>query len=246
VHDSAQDLLAEIQRRIMRLVSKLKDVIVSPERKPRAIRAGPFRGIVMNLSLQSQTQIYLGLHEKETHGWLHRFSSDIATAIDIGVAYGELTIYFLTKTRVAKVFAFEPDLNCIPFLRENLGLNGVGKTDRVEVSTKFVGASDNEREIRLDSLAGSVRTPCFVKMDVEGAEEQILMGATNFNSLPGIRWLIETHSKELEAGCQDILTRAGFETKIIPNAWWRVFVPEMRACAHNRWLVAWKKDGFPQ
>lgn len=226
----------------MRLVSDLKNLLVSPERKARRILAGPFRGIVMGLSLRTQTQVYLGLFEKETHPWINRLSKDISTAIDIGVAEGEYTIYFLTKTKATKVFAFEPDVSCIPFLQENFELNGVDKSDRLEISTRFVGASDTEQEIRLDSLVESLEAPCFVKMDVDGAEEQILKGAKSFNSLPGIRWLIETHSKELEVACERILTAAGFQTRIIPNAWWRVFVPELRP-GHNRWLVAWRSEG---
>ena len=224
----------------MRLISILKNLIASHERKPRRILAGPFRGIVMGLSLQSQAQIYVGLFEKETHSWLHRLSQDISTAIDIGVAYGEHTIYFLTKTKATKVFAFEPDASCIPFLRENLQLNGLDRSERLELSTRFVGVSDTGQMIRLDSLAVSVNSPCLVKMDVDGAEEEILRGARALNSLPGVRWLIETHSKELETACEGILTAAGFQTRIIPNAWWRALIPEMRPSAHNRWLAAWK------
>jgi hypothetical protein len=226
----------------MRLISRVKQLIVPPEHKVRTIRAGPFRGIVMNLSLQSQTQIYVGLYERETHGWLNRLSKGIATGIDIGVAYGEHTIYFLTKTKASKVFAFEPDVSLIPFLHENLKLNGMDRSDRVEIYTKFVGASDGDHEMRLDSLADSVLAPCLVKMDAEGAEEQILKGARSFNSRRGVRWLIETHSKGLEIACEGILTAAGFETRIVPNAWWRAFVPEMRSREQNRWLAAWKRD----
>jgi|HubBroStandDraft_1064217.scaffolds.fasta_scaffold36949_1 hypothetical protein len=229
----------------MRLVSDLKNLLVSPERKARRILAGPFRDIVMGLSLRTQMQVYLGLFEKETHPWINRLSKDISTAIDIGVAEGEYTIYFLTKTKATKVFGFEPDVSCIPFLQENFELNGVDKSDRLEISTRFVGVSDTEQEIRLDSLVESVQTPCFVKMDVDGAEEQILKGAKTFNSLPGVRWLIETHSKELEVACERILTAAGFQTRIIPNAWWRVFVPELRP-GHNRWLAAWRGEAALQ
>src|SRR5580700_4320430 len=204
-----------------RLLSDPKNLVVSPERKPRRILAGPFRGIVMGLSLRIQAQFYVGLFEKETHPWLNRLTKGISTAIDIGVAHGEHTIYFLTKTNATKVFAFEPDASWIPVLRENFELNGVEKSDRLEFSTRFVGASDSVEQIRLDSLAASVRTPCFVKMDVDGAEEQILNGAKAFNSLAGVRWLIETHSKELEDACVGIPAAAGFQTTIIPNAWWR-------------------------
>ena len=77
-------------------------------------------------------------------------------------------------------------------------------------------------------------------MDVDGAEEQILKGAKTINALTDVRWLIETHSNELESLCEGILTVAGFQTRIIPNAAWRVFVPEQRPIEHNRWLAAWK------
>ncbi len=224
----------------MRLVSNLKNVIVSPERKPRKILAGPFRDIVMGLSLRSQTQVYLGLFEKEIHPWLNRLSKGIATAIDIGAAHGEYTLYFLTKTKATKVFAVEPDVSLFPYLHENLRLNGLDQSQRLEISTKFLGVSDTEQEIRLDSLANSLHAPCFIKMDVDGAEEQILKGAKTINALTDVRWLIETHSNELESLCEGILTVAGFQTRIIPNAAWRVFVPEQRPIEHNRWLAAWK------
>jgi hypothetical protein len=226
-------------------VSGLKNRFTSEERKPRKILTGPFQGIVMSLSLRTQAQFYVGLFERETHPWLQRLSKGVATAIDIGVAHGEHTIYFLTKTKAAHVLAFEPDVSCIPFLRENLVLNGCRWSDRLQFSTKFVGASDAAQEISLDSLAPSVHSPCIVKMDVDGAEEQILQGAKSFNSLPGVRWLIETHSKQLEIACEKMLHDAGFQTRIIQNAWWRVFIPERRPVGHNRWLAAWK-SGEPQ
>lgn len=237
-----QTLPAEPAARRIGLVSRLKNRFTSEERKPRRILTGPFQGIVMNLSLRTQAQFYAGLFERETHPWLRRLSKDVATAIDIGVAHGEHTIYFLRKTKAANVFAFEPDVSCIPFLRENLVLNGCRWSDRLQISTKFVGASGSGQEISLDSLAPSVHSPCIVKMDVDGAEEQILQGAKHFNGLPGVRWLIETHSRQLEIACEGMLQDAGFQTRIIPNAWWRVFVPEWRPSGHNRWLAAWKSE----
>jgi hypothetical protein len=194
----------------------------------------------MGLSLRSQTQLYVGLFEKEIHRWLNRLSTGIVTAIDIGAADGEYTLYFLTKTAALQVFAFEPDTHSFAHLCENLRLNELDQSQRLEISTKLLGVSDTEHEIRLDSLATSVQVPCLIKMDVDGAEEEILRGAKTINTLPDVRWLIETHSKQLESLCEGILAAAGFETTIIPNAAWRSFVPEQRPIAHNRWLAAWK------
>jgi hypothetical protein len=224
----------------MRLVSELKNMLVSPERKPRRIVAGPLKSIVMSLSLRTQTQIYLGLFERETHPWLCRLSKGIATAIDIGAAHGEYTLYFLTRTQATKVFAFEPDVSLFPYLHENLRLNALGQSPRLEISSKFLGVSETEKEIQLDSLATLVHTPCFIKMDVDGAEQQILKGAKAINALSDVRWLIETHSERLESLCERILIDAGFRTTIIPNAPWRIFLPELRPIEHNRWMAAWK------
>jgi hypothetical protein len=226
--------------RRIRLLSSLKNYIVPDGRKPRKILTGPFKGIVMNLSLRSQSQVVLGLFEKETHSWLRRLSKNLATAVDIGAAHGEYTLFFLRRTNATKIYAFEPDRNCVPILQENLRLNGIHQSSRLDFSMKCVGLSNTDREIQLDSLVGSIQHPCLIKMDVDGAEENILKGTQSLNRLPGVRWLIETHSKELENACLEILAAAGFQTRIIQNAWWRMFLPELRPSQHNRWLAAWK------
>jgi hypothetical protein len=224
----------------MRILSRLKNLVVAPGREPRKILGGPFKGIIMDLSLRSQTQVYLGLFEREVGPWLRRLSGGLATVIDIGAGEGEYTLFFLIKTKVPSVHAFEPDADDVARFFTNLRLNELDCSERLNLSTAFVGTSDGDREIRLDTLAKSLSTPCFIKMDVDGAEERILQGATALNALPDVRWLIETHSRELETACVEMLTATGFQTRIIPNAWWRVFIPELRPIEHNRWLAAWK------
>ena len=194
----------------------------------------------MNLDLRDQTQLYLGLFERETYPWLIRLSRRIRTAVDIGAAEGEYTLFFLTKTKATEVYAFEPDANCLRILNENLELNNMAQSQRLEMSTKFVGDSEDGQQIRLDSLVGSIHSPCLIKMDVDGAEEYILRGAKMLNALPDIRWLIETHSQQLETACERILSLAGFHIRIIRNAPWRVTIPELRPIPHNRWLAGWK------
>ena len=224
----------------MRLLSTVKNLVIPPGRGPRNVLGGPFKGIKMNLSMQDETQVYLGLFERETHPWLMRLSRNLRSAVDIGAAHGEHTLFFLTKTEAARVYAFEPDTSCLPLFRENLSLNEMSQSPRLQICTKLVSDSDNENQISLDSLANTIDLPCLIKMDVDGAEERVLRGARAMNALSDIRWLIETHSKENELACLRILSGAGFQTRIIPNAWWRVIIPELRPSAHNRWLAAWR------
>jgi len=223
-----------------RILSFAKQKLVSDEWAPRKIAAGPFRGIRMNLNLMHQTQIFLGLFERETHPWLMRLSKNISTAIDIGAAYGEYTLFFLRNTTASKVYALEPDETMLSHLKNNLELNPEANTSRLILSMTFLGGPKENSAHCLDAFAERISLPCFIKMDVDGAEAEILSGATVINALPDVRWLIETHSAELERACVVQLERLGFKTKIVRNAWWRYIVPEQRPIAHNRWLVAWK------
>ena len=131
-------------------------------------------------------------------------------------------------------------MSCCPLLRENLKLNSLAESSRLELSTAMVGESNGANRVSLDSLVGSMQQPCFIKMDVDGAEAEILRGTGRLNGPGGVRWLIETHSKSLESQCLEQLKAAGFETRIIRNAWWRALIPELRPIEHDRWLAAWK------
>ena len=73
----------------MRLLSYLKTKIVPSGIRPLTILYGPFRQITLELSLQTEMQMYLGLFEKEIHPWIEALTCNIATAIDAGAAYGK-------------------------------------------------------------------------------------------------------------------------------------------------------------
>jgi hypothetical protein len=195
----------------------------------------------MDLDLTCQTQIYLGLYEREVYRWLERFSPQVKSALDIGVHDGLYTLYFLARTPAQRVLAYEPDTISHPRLERNLDLSGFSDDPRLKLTSKYVGACDDETRCTLDSSLPEIATPCVIKMDVDGGEVDILRGATRLLALDGVRWIIETHAQSLEVECERILRDAGYRTRIVPNAWWRVFVPELRVSAWsswNRWLVA--------
>lgn len=223
-----------------RIVSNIKQLFVPKGKLPRRIKAGIFRDLTMELDLTSKAQLYLGLFERELYSWCQKLSSEINTAIDIGADEGEYTLYFLAKTSAKKILSFEPSLSSQKQLTANLALNGLEKDSRLEIFTKCMGALDSDDECTLDSFLAEIMPPCLIKIDVDGPEVDILHGANNLLKLPSIRWIIETHSQQLEEQCIEILNQAGFLTKIVPNAWYRLFIPELRLVAQNRWLVAVK------
>lgn len=221
------------------LVRPLKTALFPAGVAPRAIRGGIMRGISMEIDFGWQTQHYLGLYERELYPALRGAARGARMLLDVGAAEGMYTLFFMARSGVRRVIAFEPT-DRGEALRRNLRLNGLGDDARLEVRGEFVGAADGPGMVRLDSLLGQAEFPLVVKVDVEGAEADVLRGAAGLLGRGDTTWLIETHSAELERECVAILREAGYATRIVGNAWWRRLIPEVRPIAHNRWLVASK------
>ena len=224
-----------------RLLGQLKNRVVARGSRTRVIRGGALKGLRMSLDLGCHTQVYLGLYERELHGWLRIFAGGAATTIDIGAADGAYCFYFLTRTAAHSVFAFEPDPRAAEQLRLNLRLNGLERDDRLRLLEVRAGSGQTSETVALDSLFGDVQTPCLVKVDVEGSEVEVLSGARRLLGRGGVSWIIETHSAELERECIRQLTTIGLAVTVVTPAWWRFAVPESRPIPHNRWLVAHEK-----
>jgi hypothetical protein len=224
------------------LKSFLKRAVLPKGETPRKIRGGLLRGLTVQIDFAHGTQRWLGLQERELFHWFRKLSQGVRTAIDVGANDGMYTIYFLAKTFAQKVLAFEPDRENLRQLEGNLALNGLASDGRLEIISECVGASKAEGRTNLDSFLPAVVSPCVVKVDIDGGEVELLRGARQLLLLPGMRWIIEVHSKRLEAECLRLLQAAKYRTVVVPNAWWRVFLPELRPGELNHWVVAVGSD----
>ena len=216
-----------------------KNLVVPRGLRKRTILTGPLRGIQMDLDLATQTQLYVGLFERELHPWIERLSRGAGTVVDVGAAHGEYTLFALLKTTADRVIAFEPDPAMLARLRQNLNPYAAAAAARLQLHQARLDAVDSNRCVSVATLARSIVGPCLVKMDIDGGEGGILKAAaeTGFLDVPDLRWIIETHSPSLEEYCRSVLGAHGYMTTVVPNAWWRTLVPEHRS-AHNRWLAA--------
>lgn len=222
---------------MMNSLRRTKAKLLRPGRAPHRVVGGILGGITMDIDRSEETQFYLGMYEMELRQELKRLTESVRTLIDVGTAEGMFPLYFLARSPVQRVVSFEPSERRLRFLR-NLELNGLAGDARLTVRSEFVGAETGDGTFALDSLLPGVETPCLVKVDVEGAEVEVLRGATRLMRLAPVTWIIETHSEELEAECVQILRSAGYEVRVIPRAWWRRYIPEGRALPHNQWIVA--------
>ena len=218
-------------------LSYLKLLVVPAGKHWRTVATGAFGGLKMELDLRYQTQLFLGLHERELYRTLRGLAPLARSAIDIGAAEGEYTLFFLARTGAEKVIAVEPSETLCAKLLRNVDANDLN-VGRLEVCRQMIGEHDVDSQLRLDSLAGSLNFPAVIKIDVDGAEASVLRGASGLLTRHDIHWVVETHSETLEEECLSIFRAAGMRCQIVRNAWWRVIVPENRPVPHNRWLIA--------
>ncbi len=222
------------------LPSKLKAILVPSGREARTIKFGLYKGIKLDLDLQNQSQVYLGLSECETNSAIRRAASRAEWHVDVGAAKGEMSIYFSRLANIKRVVAAEPNPEEAATLRKNLTINGVVH-GRVELYEKLVGIGTGENVgdyIQLDELNIPLSERGFIKIDVDGFELDVLRSGRRLLSKGQADLLVETHSVQLENDCMAYLTNIGYFCEIIKNAWWRTFLPEQRPSAQCRWLFA--------
>src|SRR5262245_34570972 len=102
------------------IISNVKSLLVPDISKVRRVPLGLYKGINFNINLKSQTQLLLGLWERETYGDIRRVAPKVNWFIDVGAGKGELCIYFKKINPSCRVLAIEPSEGEADDLIENL------------------------------------------------------------------------------------------------------------------------------
>jgi predicted RNA methylase len=213
----------------------LKRVAFGDEPGVRRIHVGLLRGLNFTIDPRDKSQRLLGLEEKEIIGHVREAARHARTAIDVGSHDGWYATFFASRPSIAKVIACDPNPKALDLLRENLAVNNL--SGRVDVQQVMVGGSKKPGFRQLDELLDGQSPPYAIKIDVDGGELDVLKSGAQALGRD-CRLVVETHSEGLERDCVSFLQQLGYHTTIVPNAWYRAFVPELRPTAHNRWFVA--------
>lgn len=207
-------------------------------RRPYKVLTGPLKGAKFQLgSLSGEgggASVYLGMMEPEQTTAMASEIGEGAIFFDIGANVG---YYSMLVSKLAgpsgKVFAFEPLPANIEFLKQHISLNSadnvslepVALSDKAGVVRFSFGANRAEghigedgdievRTITLDEFVADKQIgPTVVKMDVEGAEQQVFIGgAETFETYHPLIFL-STHSPELRSWCLAHLKELGYTTE---------------------------------
>lgn len=217
----------------------IKKLLFGEGIQQKKIKFGLGSGIKMNISLDNKLQRYMGLDEREVQPAFKKFAAETAVFVDIGASDGYYGLIYYKLNKTGEQYLCDAQAVYAAEQKENFLMSGFS-VDKVNFVSKFVADVTEGDKIALDELLKNTKGDIFIKIDVDGGELHVLKGVQKVLRERNCKIIVETHSKQLEEDCTAYLQQQGYKTKIIPNAWWRVIIPELRPIEHNRWFSAWK------
>ncbi len=212
---------------------------ISPlKRTPLPIMAGSLRGMLwLPASGGKILRVMFGSYERRQTELFVRSVQPGEVVYDVGASVGYYTL--LAAQRVGprgRVVAFEPDLRNAAFLTAHVQANGF--IDTVDVRQTAVGAvcgatrfargtgtgtghisAAGELEVplcRLDDVtAEQPQPPKHVKIDVEGAELDVLNGAQRTLTDHRPQLFLSTHGRQIHDDCCRLLVDLGYQLEPI-------------------------------
>lgn len=202
----------------------------------RTIKLGLLKGLRFGINPANKTQRLLGTDELEIAAIVRKFAARARIAVDIGANDGWYTLYFCTSGSVELVIACEPEAQFVELLKANLEANRSALRAEYRVVDRFIGTAAGQMAV--DEVLKETEVSVLLKIDVDGGELEVLRSAERTLASRRALLIIETHSTELERDCIRFLEERNYRCTVIPNAWYRLFIPELRPIPHNRWFFA--------
>ena len=204
------------------------------ERRYRRLLLGPAAGCVMEVDFSCHLMAYLGLYERELLPHFKRMVTPGSNCFDLGGrdGYDALMMAKLSRARVA---SFECEHHQAEIMRETFTKN---RNLSIQVVESFVGSECSDGHITIDRAAQDLFIPDFIKMDIEGAEDQALEGASKTLAEHRPNLIIEVHGTDKEERCVSILREFGYRMTIVNQS--RFFEdPGRHGNKSNRWIAAY-------
>jgi precorrin-6B methylase 2 len=187
-------------------------------------------GGIVHVNPQNELRRYFGLDETQLLPVYRLLLKPGMKSFDVGASTGLNAVGFARQTK-AQVVAFEAEPILVEKLRRVVAINALP----IYVEAGYVGDGHSPDTISLDHAARKHFFPDFVKMDIEGHEAQALRGCNDLLAGQQTSFVIETHGKDVEDRCVEILRANTFDMEFIePNRSEKKF----RGQIHNRWLIA--------
>ena len=200
------------------------------------IKAGPLVGYKWIPS--SGSRFLRGIYEPEKTEALCKIVARGDIVLDIGAHVGYFSVLMSSLVGpTGKIFSFEPRGINYTFLKKHLSKNNcsnvhvikaaVGNTIGTAYMDTRTGTGTGKLHeagnlaVKIISVDGFYREfpqyppPSFMKIDVEGAEFEVLKGAEHTIRKFKPRIVLATHSRQLDLECSQWLTLIGYQSEAI-------------------------------
>jgi FkbM family methyltransferase len=180
---------------------------------------------------------WLGSYEYQKRLAFEDIIQENTVLYDIGANVGYFSLLAAVLTGLqGQVYAFEPLPRNVDFLKQHIALNCLDNIEVIEAAVSdregqaafALGASTamghigeiGEIEVDLVSLdalldRGEIKPPDTIKIDVEGAEFEVLQGARNLLSRYRPILFLDTHQREAHKKAIQLLSDLGYQFTIL-------------------------------
>src|SRR5258708_11813053 len=203
--------------------------------------AGPFKGARFFSNPQVALRKVFGVYEHELTGWLNKVLPRADVVIDVGANDGYFTFgsakAMQRANRPVRVIAIESSPTHVRQLEQARTRNGFSEKE-ISIVAAAAGAADGDGPRTLDRVARGIDPSAhvFVKVDVEGAEGDVLYGAQQLLR-KGNFFLIEIHTQALFDSLPPMFASRGLDVHYINQEPHSILGRERRD-ESNWWLVS--------
>ncbi len=200
---------------------------------------GPTRGQYwLPFSRGKLLRLLLGSYEADQTELMRKQLRPGSVLFDVGAAVGYYTVLASPLVgREGRVVSFEPDVRNAAYLRKHIAIN---RLTNVEVHQTAIGDRSGQAHFacgtgtgtghladsgaatvsicKLDDIVRRTRMPTHIKIDVEGAELQVLEGARNILTSARPTLFLSTHSPTLHEACCRYLSELGYSIQPISTS----------------------------
>jgi FkbM family methyltransferase len=219
--------------------------LLGRECKPRRIIRGLAAGYRICVSPSEHLAYLLGTAEPHLQRIIKEYVNVGDVVYDIGANIGYVSLSLARRVGASgSVVAFEPVPQTIALLRRNLQINGITNIQALEIAASdrrgkaTMRVTENSstasliwhrndpsaNEVQIETISidelvesGRLSTPSFVKIDVEGAEDKVLLGLRRTLAAGGPVLFVECSDagretawhllRELGYDCESAMTR---------------------------------------
>jgi hypothetical protein len=200
---------------------------------------GPFRGAHIVLNPRHSLRKVFGFYEHELNAWLSTGIRRVSRVLDVGANDGYFTFGCAAAFRRLRVdgeiIGFEPQARLAEEMRKSTALQGQPSV-RLQIVQSFVGREVGEHTTTLDALPFDDRYNTLIKVDVEGAELDVLAGARSWMNSSNL-FLIEVHRSDYLAQLREMFAERGLKLVQV-NQHGLPFVGREERAQSNWWLVS--------